>query len=80
MFFDMLKYVYSESVLNKQMLKKFSWDKIKSTENALFFLSRASTYHNFTFNLLFLCALERKVRLSTILWVDFPFSIPFRFY
>ena len=42
MFFDMQKYVYSESVFNtlyieiKQMLKEFPSDKISGTKNALF--------------------------------------------
>ena len=36
------------------MLKKFSSDKINGTENALFFYSRAPTYHNITFHLQFL--------------------------
>ena len=46
MFFDMLKYVYSESVFNTlyiekkhKMLKKFPSDKIKGTKNTIFFLS-----------------------------------------
>ena len=30
------------------MSKKFPWDKIKGTKNALFFLSRAPTNHSFT--------------------------------
>ena len=40
MFFEMQKYVYSESVFNtiyteiKQLLKKFPSDKINSTKNA----------------------------------------------
>ena len=57
MFFDIYKYVYSESVFNTlyieitQMLKKFSSDKVNGTKNALLFLSRAPTHHSFTFNL-----------------------------
>ena len=46
MFFDMLKYVYSESVFNTlyiekkhKMLKKFPSDKTKGTKNTIFFLS-----------------------------------------
>ena len=45
MFFDMLKYVYSESGFNplhieiKQMLRKFLSDEINGTKNALLFLS-----------------------------------------
>ena len=60
------------------MLKKFPPDKIRSTKNALFFLSRALTHHNFNFNLRFLSELKRKVRLSKTVW-GFPFSIPSRF-
>ena len=60
MLFDMSKYVYSENVFDtlynqiKQMLKKFSSDKINGTKIALFFLSRAPTYQSFSFNLGFL--------------------------
>ena len=32
-----------------QLLKKFPSEKINCTKNALFFLSRAPTHHNFTF-------------------------------
>ena len=84
MFFDIYKYVYSESVFNTlyieitQMLKKFSSDKISGTKNALLFLSRAPTHHSFTFNLRFLYELKHNVRLSKTVW-DFPFSILFHF-
>ena len=43
MFFDMQKYVYSDSVFNityiviKQILKKFSFDKIIGKKNPSFF-------------------------------------------
>ena len=56
MFFDLQKYLYSESVLNtlyieiKTNFKKFLSDKINGTKNALFFLSQAPTQHSFTFN------------------------------
>ena len=69
-FFDIQKYVYSESVFNtlyievKQMLKKFPLDKISVTKNAHFFLSRAPTHHYLTFNLRFLYELKHKVWLS----------------
>ena len=46
------------------MLKKIPSDKINGTKNALFFLSRAQTYHSFTFNMRFLCELKHKLRLS----------------
>ena len=61
------------------MLKKIPSDKINVTKNALFFLLRASTHHSFTFNLQFLYELKHKVCLSKTV-LDFPFSIPFRFY
>ena len=48
------------------MIKKNPSDKINSTKNALFFLSRAPTNHNFTFNLWFLSELKHKVRLSKL--------------
>ena len=60
------------------MLKEFPSDKINGTKNALIYLLQAPTHHSFTFNLQFLYELNRKVRLSK--HVDFPFSIPFRFY
>ena len=46
------------------MLKKFPSDRINSTENALFFLSRAPTHNGFTYNLRFLYELKHQVRLS----------------
>ena len=46
------------------MLKKIPLDKINGTKNALFFLSRASTHHPFTFNWRFLNELKHKVCLS----------------
>ena len=46
------------------MLKKFPSDKTNSTENILFFLSRAPTHHSFAFNLQFLYELKPKVHLS----------------
>ena len=56
MFFDMLKYVYSEIVFNTLYIKikhiriVHMSKKINSTKNALFFLSGAPTHHSFTFN------------------------------
>ena len=67
MFFDMQKYVYSESVFNTlhiEIIKKLSSDKTKGTKYAFFFLSRAPSNHSFTFNLRFLNELKHKVRLS----------------
>ena len=37
------------------MLKKIPFLEINVTRDGLFFLSRAPTYHSFTFNLKFLC-------------------------
>ena len=55
------------------MLKKFPSDKINGTENALFFLFRASTDHSFTFKLQFLYELEHKFCLCQKLKVRFIF-------
>ena len=64
MLFDMQMHVYSESVFNtlymeiKQMLKKFSSDKINGKRYALSLLLQASAHHSFTFNLRFLCEVK----------------------
>ena len=64
---------------NINVKKKFPLDKIKGTENALFFLSRAPTHHSFTFNLQFLYKLEHKVSLSkNVCWI-FHFHFHFAF-
>ena len=48
-----------------QILKKIAFGKINVTKSALiFFLSRAPTYHSFTFNLRFLYELKHKISLS----------------
>ena len=84
-FFDMKKYVYSEGVFNKlyteikQMLKKIPSNKINSTKNALFLLSRAPAHHSFTFNLRFLYALKHKISLSKIVCRIFHFRLRFLF-
>ena len=57
-----------------QTLKNFPSDKIKGTKNALFFLSRATTHHSFTFNLWFLYELKHKVRLSKTVCGNFHFK------
>ena len=62
-----------------QMLKKFPSDKINGTKNALFFLSRAPTYHSFTFNLRFLCELKHEVRPSKTVCGIFHFRFRFVF-
>ena len=61
------------------MLKKFPSDKINSTKNALFFLSRAPTHHSFTLNLRFLYELKRKVGLSKTVCGIFHFRFRFIF-
>ena len=58
-----------------QMLKKFPSDKVSGTENALFFLSRSTTYHSFTFNLSFLHELKHNGRLSKIMSRIFHFRV-----
>ena len=47
-----------------KMLKNIPLDKIYGTKNVLYFLSRAPTFHNLTFNLRFLYELKRKFRLQ----------------
>ena len=66
MFFDMEKYVYSESAFNTRYtyVKKISLGQNKQIKNTLFFLSRAPTHHGFTFNFRFLYELKHKARLS----------------
>ena len=61
------------------MLKKYPWDKISGTKNALFFLSQAPAYHSFTFNLPFLRELKHKVRLSKSVCGIFFFRFRFVF-
>ena len=60
------------------MLEKFPSDKINVTKYALFSLSRA--HPSFTFDLIFLYELKRKVYLSKTVRGIFHFWIPFRFY
>ena len=86
MFLICKKYVYSESILNTlyveiktQMLKRFPSDNINSTKKALFLLSRAPTYHSFTFNLRFLYELKHKVHLSKTVCEIFHFLFRFVF-
>ena len=80
MIFDMEKYVFFKSVFNTlnnditQMLKKFPSDKINSTKNVLFFLSRAPTHHRFTFSLRLLSELKHKVRPSKTVCEIFDFE------
>ena len=61
------------------MLKTFPSEKINVTKNALFFLSRASTHHGFTFNSRFLYELKPKVRVSKNVWGIFHFRFRFVF-
>ena len=59
------------------MLKKAK--KINRTKNAIFFLLRGTTHHNFAFNWHFLYELNHKVRLSKIVCVIFHFRFGFAF-
>ena len=74
MFFDMEKYVFSESVFYtsnieiRQMLKKFPSDKINGTNTVLFF------HHDFTFSLRLLSELKHKVRPSKTVCGIFHFD------
>ena len=43
-----------------QMLKRFPWDKTNGLKNAFFFLSQASTHHNFYFLLVILILAEAQ--------------------
>ena len=82
MFFNMYKYVYSESVFNPiyiQYTKKFPSDKINGTKNALFFRLRAPTHHSFTFNLRFSYELKDRVRVSKTVCGIFHFRVLFIF-
>ena len=59
-----------------QMLKKIPSDKINGTKNALFFLSRAPSHHNFNFNLQFLYDWSTSFISKTVCWI---FYFRFRF-
>ena len=61
------------------MLKKFLSDKINGTKNAAFSLSRAPTYHSFTFNSRFLYELKYKVHLSKTVCGVFQLKFIFLF-
>ena len=59
------------------MLKRLPLDKINGSKNALSLLSRAPTYHSFTFNFRFLYDLKHKIHFSkTVQWI---FHFRFRF-
>ena len=88
--FDILKYIYSESVFNALYIeikhncyKKFLQTKKKNgVTKALFFhfLSFwAPTYHSVTLNLLFLYELKHKVLLSKTMCGIFDFLFRFVF-
>ena len=62
-----------------QILKNIPSDKINGTKNALFFLSRAPTHHNFSFDLPFLYELKHKVCLSEDVCGIFHFLFRFVF-
>ena len=59
MFFDMQKYVYSESAFNALYM-----ELNKRCKNDVFIILQASTHRNFTFNLRFLYELKHKVSFS----------------
>ena len=61
------------------MLKKFPSDKVTGTKNALFILSRAPTYHRFTFSLGLLYELKHKVHFSKTVLGIFHFRFHFAF-
>ena len=61
------------------MLKKFPSEKINGPKNALFFLSRGSPHHSFTFISRFLYGLKHKARLSKTVFGIFHFRFRFVF-
>ena len=61
------------------MLKKLPSGKNNCSKNALFFLSRATTHHGFTFDLRFLYELKYKVRLSETVCGIFHYRFRFVF-
>ena len=58
------------------MLKKNFFGQKIVTKNALFFLSRAPTHHNFTFNSRFLYELKQKIHLSKSMCDISHFRVP----
>ena len=60
------------------MLKKVRSDKIKATENTIFFLLQAPS-HSFTFNLQLSYELKHKVRLFKTVCGIFHFQFRFTF-
>ena len=72
-------YLYFTHWEKTDMVKKFPLDKINSTKNALFFLSRAANSHSFAFDLRFLYELKDKGLVSKLLCGIFPFRFRFVF-
>ena len=72
-------YLISYTLRQNTYVKKIPSDKTNGTENALSFLSLASTHHNFTFNLRFLYEVKHKVRLSKTVYGIFYFHFPYVF-
>ena len=76
-FFDTLKYVYSESVLNtlcfeiKHILKKLPSHKINVTKNVFFFSFVSLDYHSFTIRFAILVWAQTQF-VSVKLCVGFP--------
>ena len=85
MFFDVLKFVFSECVFNALYMEINTnvetnpSNKINATKNALFFHSRAPTHHSFTFNLRYLYDPKHKIRLSKNVFEIFHFQFRFVF-
>ena len=61
------------------MFKTLPTDKTNGTKHDSFFLLRAPTHHNSTFNLQFLHELKQKVRLSKTVCGVFHFRFRFVF-
>ena len=85
MFFDVYKYIYSESLFSaldigmNHMLKKCPSEKINVTKTELFFYHELRTRQSCTFNSRFLYELKGKVSLSKSVCGIFHFRFCFVF-
>ena len=80
MYFDMYKYIYSESVFNTLYIEIKNFIRTKQNVQKMpFFLSQTPTYHSFSFNLRFLYELKHKGRLSKPVCSVFTFQLRFVF-
>ena len=80
MYFDMYKYIYSESVFNTLYIEIKNFIRTKQNVQKMpFFLSRTPTYHSFSFNLRSLYELKHKCRLSKPVCSVFTFQLRFVF-